>query len=58
MTTESTKWKLATAVCVERYPVITQEMNDIERRFNTMMEEYDVEKSLLSEHEEQMRLDA
>lgn len=55
---ESSQWKLATAVCLERYPVITQEMNDLEKRFQTLMEEYDVENSLISEHEEQIRLDA
>lgn len=56
-TEQSTKWKLATAVCVERYPVITQEMNEIEKKYNDLMTKIEIENSLLSSHEEQIRND-
>ena len=56
-TEQSTKWKLATAVCVERYPVITQEMNEIEKKYKDLMTKREIENSLLSAHEEQLRKD-
>ncbi|XP_076073864.1 large ribosomal subunit protein mL46-like [Mytilus galloprovincialis] len=53
-TTQPTNWKIAAAVCVERYPVITQDLTDIEKRYQDMCSKIDVENSLLSVHEEKI----
>lgn len=51
------KWSLSSAVCLERYPVIIREMSDVEVRYHRMVSELELERSLLSDHEVQMRED-
>jgi large subunit ribosomal protein L46 len=43
--------KLFAAVCVERTPVITCDMNDLENRYSNLINEINVRRSLLSSHE-------
>lgn len=45
------KWKLMSAVCLERFPVITQEMNSIENEFGQLLSKMELEQSHLSNHE-------
>lgn len=39
------------AVCLERFPVITQEMNPLEKKFSQLLQTMEHEKSHLSDHE-------
>ena len=39
------------AVCLERFPVITQEMNSIENEFGQLLSKMELEQSHLSNHE-------
>lgn len=43
--------KLYASVCVERMPVITCDMNDLENRYSNLINEINVRRSLLSNHE-------
>ena len=43
--------RLYASVCVERMPVITCEMNDLEKRYSNLINQINVRKSLLSNHE-------
>jgi 39S mitochondrial ribosomal protein L46 len=45
------QWQLLSAVCVERLPIITQEMNEREREMLTLMKQVELEYSHLSDHE-------
>lgn len=45
------KWQLMSAVCLERFPVITQEMNPLEKKFSQLLQTMEHEKSHLSDHE-------
>ncbi|KAJ9573816.1 hypothetical protein L9F63_008798 [Diploptera punctata] len=45
------KWDLMSAVCLERKPVITKSLNDIEVNFSKMLSRIEFEKSYKSEHE-------
>lgn len=45
------KWDLMSAVCLERKPVISRELNDIERKFSRMLAEIELENSNKSDHE-------
>lgn len=43
--------RLHASVCIERMPVITCEMNDLEKRYSNLINQINVRKSLLSNHE-------
>ncbi|RNA09918.1 transcription initiation factor IIA subunit 2 [Brachionus plicatilis] len=43
--------KLHASVCIERMPVITCDMNDLENRYSNLINEINVRRSLLSNHE-------
>lgn len=45
------KWKIVTAVCLERLPVIAPPMKPIEKQMTELFHEMDVIKSLKSDHE-------
>eukprot|EP00057_Strongylocentrotus_purpuratus_P030639 XP_782274.1 PREDICTED: 39S ribosomal protein L46, mitochondrial [Strongylocentrotus purpuratus] len=47
----SRPWQLASAVCLERFPVVCQEENEIEQRYIDMINNVELEKSALSQHE-------
>lgn len=42
---------LYASVCVERMPVITCDMNDLEKRYSNLINEINIRRSLLSNHE-------
>jgi len=50
-TTVTRKWDLYSAVCLERHPVITQSMQEIELKFYNMLKKIEFENSLKSDHE-------
>jgi hypothetical protein len=43
--------RLFASVCIERMPIITCDMNDIEKRYSDLINQINVKKSLLSDHE-------
>ena len=43
--------KLYAAVCIERMPVLTAEMNDIEKKYSESVNRFDFNISSLSDHE-------
>ena len=49
------KWDLLSAVCLERHPVITKPMQDIEARFQETLKQIEFENSLLSDFEIEMK---
>ncbi|XP_064486550.1 large ribosomal subunit protein mL46-like [Ornithodoros turicata] len=51
----STKWQLVGALAVERKPIITKDMNPLELRYLEMLRQIEVEASLLSDHELQLK---
>ena len=58
MTTASTttgssspKWKLLSAICLERVPIISPPMTNIEQEISQMFEKFDRIQSLKSDHE-------
>lgn len=50
MNTRST-WDVLASVCVERIPVVTPPLNDLQRRYAELLSQLEVEKSLKSDHE-------
>ncbi|ELT99681.1 hypothetical protein CAPTEDRAFT_48121, partial [Capitella teleta] len=44
-------WKIYTAVCLERTPVVTAEKTSIEKEFTEYLNKVEFENSLLSDHE-------
>ncbi len=44
-------WSLFGSVCIERMPIITCDMNDLENRYSNLINQLNVRKSLLSDHE-------
>ncbi|KAM9861229.1 large ribosomal subunit protein mL46 isoform 2-T2 [Aulostomus maculatus] len=54
----SSPWTLKAAVCLQRLPVISADRTPIEQRFAQMMQEIELERSLLSNHELQLLADA
>lgn len=48
------EWHLVSAVALERRRVITEEMNSLEKRYFEMLQQMEVEASLLSDHELQV----
>ncbi|XP_012287407.1 39S ribosomal protein L46, mitochondrial isoform X2 [Orussus abietinus] len=62
LTCNKVKWDLWSAVCLERHPVITKPMNELQTRFKKMLNEIEFENSMKSDHElrselEQKRLE-
>ena len=51
------QWQLVSAVCLQRLPVITAEKTPLEERFGSLMEQLELESSLLSNHELHARED-
>ncbi|XP_076755186.1 mitochondrial ribosomal protein L46 [Xylocopa sonorina] len=47
------KWDLLSAVCIERHPVITKPMRDIEAKYQKMLERIEFENSVISDFEVQ-----
>ncbi|XP_041377704.1 39S ribosomal protein L46, mitochondrial-like [Gigantopelta aegis] len=50
-TSAGRQWQLASAVCLERHPVITSEKTELEQKMSKLMERMELEYSLLSDHE-------
>jgi hypothetical protein len=50
-TTAKERWQLMSAVCLERLPVITQDMNPTEKEMSGLYRQMDYEYSCLSDHE-------
>ncbi|XP_022081404.1 39S ribosomal protein L46, mitochondrial-like [Acanthaster planci] len=50
----SPKWELMSAVCLERYPVVSQDRQDIEEEYWNLLKTTELENSLLSDHEMQV----
>ena len=44
-------WQLHSAVCLQRYPVITTPPNEIEQKYQDYLNETEINQSLLSNHE-------
>ncbi|KAG8001348.1 39S ribosomal protein L46 [Nibea albiflora] len=44
-------WTLMAAVCLQRLPVISSDLNPIEQQFKDLMSQMELEKSILSDHE-------
>ncbi|XP_045165845.1 39S ribosomal protein L46, mitochondrial-like [Mercenaria mercenaria] len=47
-------WQLHSAVCLQRYPVISTTRNQFEQKYKDYLDEVEVNQSLLSDHELQM----
>ncbi|XP_046962321.1 39S ribosomal protein L46, mitochondrial [Vanessa cardui] len=48
---DKSSWDIVAGVCVERLPVVTPPLNDIQKKFKNMLGNIEVEKSLKSNHE-------
>ncbi|KAJ0175468.1 hypothetical protein K1T71_008627 [Dendrolimus kikuchii] len=44
-------WDIVTGVCVERLPVVTPPLNEIQKKYNDLLYSMEIEKSLKSNHE-------
>lgn len=51
MDTATKKWDLYSAICLERHPVITQPMQEIELKFHNILKKIEYENSMKSDHE-------
>ena len=45
------QWQLMSAVCLERFPVVTKDKNAIEANIQEMLNQLEFENSHLSDHE-------
>ncbi|KAI5636135.1 39S mitochondrial ribosomal protein l46 domain-containing protein [Phthorimaea operculella] len=45
------QWDIVTGVCVERLPVVTPPMNEIQKKYKNLLSTVEIEKSLKSDHE-------
>ena len=50
-TAERQKWQLHSAVCVQRFPVITQDFTPLEQRYAELLRKREIRESLMSDHE-------
>lgn len=44
-------WDIVTGVCIERLPVVTHPLNDIQKKYKDMLATMEIEKSFKSAHE-------
>lgn len=51
------KWDLISAVCLERHPVITKPMTDLEKKFQESLNQIEFENSYKSDHELRAEMD-
>lgn len=49
--TKQVKWDIMAGICLQRKPVITKSLTDIEVKFQNILQEIEFEKSLKSDHE-------
>ncbi|XP_029000693.1 39S ribosomal protein L46, mitochondrial isoform X2 [Betta splendens] len=56
--TESSPWTLMAAACLQRLPVISADLNPIEQQFAHLMQQMELEKSMLSDHEQRLLEDS
>ncbi|XP_026315672.1 39S ribosomal protein L46, mitochondrial [Hyposmocoma kahamanoa] len=47
----TSSWDIVTGVCIERLPVVTPPLNDIQKKYKDMLATMEIEKSLKSAHE-------
>lgn len=47
----NSSWNIVTGVCVERLPIVTPPLNEIQKKFKDLLWTIEVENSLKSNHE-------
>ncbi|CAH4029284.1 39S ribosomal protein L46, mitochondrial [Pieris brassicae] len=51
LTRANSSWNIVTSVCVERLPIVTPPLNEIQKKFKDLLWTVEVENSLKSDHE-------